>query len=314
MKKEDFINSISFLNDETKVGAKLYFHYLDGNKDIVLEAPTDNTSVDKKLSKIYSESILEKFKKDFELQDISNVEEFDSKTTFYFYESKYPKELKFLFEEFTLKYNFKKHEYSNIKGYIVNLNYGKNNLTIYKYRHNYDIHIKPTLLTLVKIDNELTSPSNESIIINEKFDYLISDKYLVASSLSMLERKLKFNERVNKQSTTLVQSLIDSDVQILEDVVKIRELLNDDFGFAKKMKPINFKGLLWNTPIKKLKKKFKNHPKLLAHLKFNNDETMFKITSKQGAKIFLSLCNDKVMESILSGDVHLVDDVENITD
>ena len=91
MKKEDFINSISFLNDETKVGAKLYFHYLDGNKDIVLEAPTDNTSVYKKLSKIYSESILEKFKKDFELQDISNVEEFDSKTTLYFYESKYPK-------------------------------------------------------------------------------------------------------------------------------------------------------------------------------------------------------------------------------
>lgn len=40
---------LNFLNDKNKVAAKLYFHYNDGKGDILLEAPTNNDAVDKKL-------------------------------------------------------------------------------------------------------------------------------------------------------------------------------------------------------------------------------------------------------------------------
>ena len=210
------------------------------------------------------------------------------------------------------KFTFKNHPYDNIKGYLISLTYGNDSISLYKYRHNFDIHIKPTLLTLLRVDNELVSPSHESIIINEKFDYAIVDEYLIAMSLSTLERKIKFDERVNRQSEQVVQSIQDSDIKIVEGFEKLKEFLKDDFGFAKKLKSVDFNGLLWTTPFKDVKKQIEARPKLSKYLKFNKKGDKFNITSKQAAKIFFKLCNNEVMESVLNGDVHLVGDVEPI--
>jgi hypothetical protein len=314
MDKNELIKKVAFLKQKNKVAAKLYFHYNDGKKDSLLEAPTNNDSVDKKISGIYTDSVLLKFKEDrsFQLLDISKVVEFDTIATHYYYDKDYPVDLAFLFMKKKGKFIFKDHPYTNIKGYLIDLTFGKDSISLYKYRHNFDIHIKPTLLTMVRVDNELTSPSNESIIINEKFDYAIIGEYLIAMSLSTLERKIKFDERVNRQSAEIIQSIKDNDVEIVEAFEKLTDFLKDDFGFAKKLKSIDFGGLLWTTPFKDVKKKIESIPKLSKFLKFNKKGDKFNITSKQAAKIFFKLCNDEVMESILNGDVHLVSDVESI--
>ncbi|HOJ07768.1 MAG: DUF4868 domain-containing protein [Ignavibacteriota bacterium] len=314
MDKQELLKKLNFLNDKNKVAAKLYFHYNDGKGDILLEAPTNNDAVDKKIASIYVDSVQLKFNEDrtFHLSDITQVEEFDTVATYYYYKDKYPADLSFLFKEEKGKFSFKKHPYENIKGYLIDLTYGNDSILLYKYRHNFDIRISPTMLTLLRVDNELTSPSHESIIINEKFDYAIVDKYLVAMSLSTLERKLKFDERVNQQSKAVIQSIKDFERQIVEDYTKLEEYLMQNFNFAKKLKSIDFDGLLWKTPIADIKKQIDSRPKLNKYLKFNKKGDKFQITSKQAAKIFFKLCNDKVMESILSGNIHLVDEVESI--
>lgn len=314
MEKSNFLDKISFLSEKDKIAAKLYFHYGDGNQNVLLEAPTNNESVDNKMAKNYTDSILSKFneERNFQLLDISNVEEFDTVATHYYYENNYPDELKILFSKKKLKYNFKRHHLGKIKGYLINLNFGKENISLYKYRHNFDIHIKPTLLTLIRVDNELQSPSNESIIINEMFDYAIVDNYLIVMSLSTLERKVKFDERVKRQSAEVIGSLKSSPIQIVEGYEKLEEFLDENFNFAKKLKSIDFDGLLWKTPFEEVKIRIQHRPKLSKYLKLNKDGNKFEITSNQSAKIFFKLCNDKVMESILSGNIHLVDDVESI--
>lgn len=314
MDKSELLKKIVFLKQKDKVAAKLYFHYNDGTDDFLLEAPTNNDSVDKKIAGIYTDSVVSKFNENrsFQILDITNVEEFDTTATHYYYEKDYPDDLAFLFIKKEGKFTFKKHPYDNIKGYLINLTYGNDSISLYKYRHNFDIHIKPTLLTLLRVDNELVSPSNESIIINEKFDYAIIDDYLIAMSLSTLERKIKFDERVRKQSEQVVQSIEDSEVKIVEGFDKLKEFLKDDFGFAKKLKAVDFGGLLWTTPFKDVKKQIEARPKLSKYLRFNKKGDKFNITSKQAAKIFFKLCNNEVMESVLNGDVHLVGDVESI--
>lgn len=314
MKKNELLKKVLFLNQKDKVAAKLYFHYNDGNEDFLLEAPTNNDSVDQKIAGIYTDSVVSKFNehRNFQILDITDVEEFDTTATYYYYEKDYPADLAFLFMKRKGKFIFKNHPYDNIKGYLISLTYGNESISLYKYRHNFDIHIKPTLLTLLRVDNELISPSNESIIINEKFDYAIIDEYLIAMSLSTLERKIKFNERVIRRSEHVIQSIKDSQIDIVEGFEKLSDFLKDDFGFAKKLRAVDFGGLLWTTPFKDVKRQIELRPKLSKYLKFNKKGDKFNITSKQAAKIFFKLCNNEVMESVLNGDVHLVGDVESI--
>jgi hypothetical protein len=176
MDKNELLKKVAFLKDKDKVAAKLYFHYNDGKDDFLLEAPTNNDSVDQKISGIYTDSVVSKFNdhKNFQLLDISNVDEFDTTATHYYYNQNYPEDLAFLFMEKKGKFVFKNHPYANIKGFLINLTYGNDSISLYKYRHNFDIHIKPTLLTLIRVDNELTSPSNESIIINLTMQFLMN--------------------------------------------------------------------------------------------------------------------------------------------
>jgi len=314
MDKNEILKKVAFLKHKDKVAAKLYFHYNDGTQDFLLEAPTNNDSVDQKIAGIYTDSVVSKFNehRNFQLLDITNVEEFDTTATHYYYEKDYPDDLAFLFMKKKGKFTFKNHLYDNIKGYLINLTYGNDSISLYKYRHNFDIHIKPTLLTLLRVDNELVSPSHESIIINEKFDYAILDEYLIAMSLSTLERKIKFDERVNRQSEQVIQSIKDSEIDIVEGFEKLTDFLKADFGFAKKLKAVDFGGLLWTTPFNDVKKQIESRPQLSKFLKFNKKGDKFNITSKQAAKIFFKLCNNEVMESVLNGDVHLVGDVESI--
>lgn len=312
MDKNELLQKVAFLKDKDKVAAKLYFHYNDGKDDFLLEAPTNNDTVDKKISDIYTDSVVLKFneKRSFQLLDISNVEEFDTTATHYYYDKDYPDDLAFLFMNKQGKFKFKNHPYDNIKGYFISLTYGNDSISLYKYRHNFDIHIKPTLLTLLRVDNELVSPSHESIIINEKFDYAILDEYLIAMSLSTLERKVKFEKRVKKQSEEIIASIEKQGAELVEGIDKLEEYLSDNFGFAKKMKSINFNGLLWTSDFESIKQKIQSRPKLNRIMKFKDNK--FNITSKQAARIFFKLCNDQVMESVLSGDVSLVDGVELI--
>lgn len=312
MDKNELLQKVAFLKGKDKVAAKLYFHYNDGKDDFLLEAPTNNATVDQKISGIYTDSVVSKFNENrsFQLLDISNVEEFDTTATHYYYDKDYPLDLAFLFMNKAGKFTFKNHPYDNIKGYLINLTYGKDSISLYKYRHNFDIHIKPTLLTLLRVDNELVSPSHESIIINEKFDYAILDNFLIAMSLSTLERKIKFDERVKKQSEEIIESIEEKGAELVEGIDKLKEYLSDNFEFAKKMKSIDFNGLLWTSDFESIKQKIQSRPKLNRIMKFKDNK--FNITSKQAARIFFKLCNDQVMESVLSGDVSLVDGVELI--
>lgn len=312
MDKNELVAKVAFLEQIDKIAAKLYFHYNDGSGDVLLEAPTNNESVDKKLSKNYSESVLQKFnsERDFKILDIAKVEEFDTIATHYYFKAYFPEDLQFLFKEKNNEYNFNDHDFKNIKGYLIDLTYGKESILLYKYRHNYEIHIKPTLLTMIKVGNELTSPSHESIIINENFDYAILNETLIVISLSTLERKIKFDERVKKQSEEIIESIEEYGSEIVEGVDKLKEFLAENFEFAKKMKSIDFNGLLWTSDFESIKRKIQSRPKLNRILKFRDNK--FNITSKQAARIFFKLCNDQVMESILSGDVSLVEGAELI--
>jgi hypothetical protein len=309
-----FEGNIQFIKDKERIAAKLYFHCHDENGVSLREAPTNVESVNCKIAEIYSTSIENKFlsARHYGVANIEDVEEFDTAHTYYYYKDEYPNDLQFLFSDDSGKFVFSDSGYQSIKGYLINLTYGKKSVSLYKYRHNFDIHVKPTLLTLLRVDNELRSPSSESIIINEKFDYLIFDSYLFAMSISTLERKIKFDERVKRQSKEVIESLETHELQLVEDYAKLGEFLDADFNFAKKLKFIDFDGKLWNTPFSQVKKKIESRPKLSKYLKFSADGSKFSITSKQGAKIFFKLCNDKVMESILSGEVHLVDNIESV--
>lgn len=314
MDKKSLIEKIDFLQDKDKIAAKLYFHYSGKDGDVLLVAPTKNDSVDQKIAKLYTDSVLSKFNMDkgFHLLDINNVEEYDTVATHYYYENNYPQELNILFSKNTEEFKFGEHQYADIKGYLIKLSFGKDTLSLYKYRHNFDIHIKPTLLTLIRMADVLTSPSNESIIINEKFDYVVIENYLIAISLSTLERKIKFDERVNKESKEVIESIKLFGIQIVEGYDKLEEFLLSDFNFAKKLKSVDFNSLLWTTPFKDIKTRIEKKPQLIKYLKFNKTGDKFEITSKQGARIFFKLCNDKVMESILSGNILLVNEVESI--
>lgn len=101
MDKNELVSKVTFLEQADRIAAKLFFHYNDGNGDVLLIAPTNNESVDKKLSKNYSESVISKFNSNrgFKILDIAEVDEFDTIATHYYYKEDYPVDLQFLFND-----------------------------------------------------------------------------------------------------------------------------------------------------------------------------------------------------------------------
>jgi hypothetical protein len=315
MDKSAFIESFSFLNDGAPVAADLYFHYQDDDQQrFLLKAPTNVEEVNKKLSRIYSSSISATFSsdKDFEVLDLSQIKEADEKTTYYYYKKDYPPGLDIIFEKKTPQFKFSSHKYSFIKGFVIKLNSGKNQITLYKVRNPLDFHVKPTMLTLLRVENGFTSPSDESLILNDKFDYVLIGSTLIVMNMNQLERKYKFEERIKLHSQTIIKSLKTKGKNIVEGFDHLETFLSNNMGFAKKLNSIDFNGVLWKTDFKVIKKAIQEHPSLAKYLKFNKSGTKFNIKSVKAARIFFSLCNDLVMESVISGKVATVTEKDEI--
>lgn len=173
MKKQDLIKAVSFLSDPSKVGGELFFHYVEADKEELLKAPTDATKLNKKLAAIYSESVTTTFKNenDYEIKNIMDVQEFDINTTYYYYEENYPEKLIVLTEQANGTFDFSTHKYNFIKGFVIKLTYGKNSVLLYKIKSNLDFRVTKHWITMVKVSSGFfTSPSNESLVLNEKFE------------------------------------------------------------------------------------------------------------------------------------------------
>ncbi len=315
MDKTQLIASVSFLKDAADIGADLYFHYQDENETkSLLKVPTNIDEVNKKISRIFSKSIIETFSpdKEFDVLNLSHVKEADPITTYYYYQNNFPDLLNIVFEQKTPVYKFSRHKYGNIKGFVIKLNLGAKQIVLYKVKNPLDFHVKPTMLTILRIENGFTSPSDESLILNDKFDYVLIGKNLIVMNLDQLERKYKFEERIRLHSKNIIKSLKSNGKSIIHGFDHLENFLANNMGFARKMASIDFTGVLWKTDFKVVKKAIEDHPKLAQYLKFNESGTKFNIKSAKAAKIFFSLCNDLVMESIISKKVATVTEKDEI--
>lgn len=313
MDKKEFLKEINFISSD-KVAASLYFHYVDEDSEKLLKAPTDVDTVNKKLAKIYSDSILKKLgsKVDYEILPIEEVTEYDEAITYYYYTKNFPEKLEFLSKSHHELFSFKKHKYKNIKGFVIKLTYGKQEILVYKFRNNFDVQVQKTILTILKVEEGFTSPGDETITLNDKIDYILYNQNLIVINLSQHERKLKFIDRIKLHSKNIIKSLQDNAKNIDEGIESLTKYLDDNISFAKKMKPINFEGVLWKTDFALIKISIEKHEKLKKHLKFNDTGDKFSIKSQVASKLFFSLCSDLIMESILSGEVVTVHEKEEI--
>lgn len=314
MNKQELIKATSFLTDHTKVGGELFFHYQTEEESVLLKTPTVVETLNKKISKNFCQSVTETFSadKDFEVMPISKVREMDPIQTYYHYEKKYPDALQVISANAIGDYSFKKHDYKSIKGFVIKLSFGNEQIILYKVKNPLDFHVKPTVMTILRMDDTFTSPSDESLILSEKFDYALTGDNLVVINLDQLERKFKFDERIKLHSASIMTSLEENAKKIVEGFETLETFLEENKSFAKKMKQIDFKGVLWTTDFKTVKAAIEKHPTLKKHLRFNKKGDKFNIKSKIAAKLFFSLCNDLVMESILSGKVSTVPEKDEI--
>ena len=314
MNRALFSQKLAFLGGEANVGAELYFHYNDGEINELLKAPTDVAKLNKKLATLYSTHILETFKQEsaFDVLSIKQVREYDVKNTYYYYQTIFPEGLKIIEADSQTEFSFSAHKYSNIKGYVIKLILGADIVTIYKVRNNIDFHVKKTVLTILRIEDIFTSPSDETLTINEKFDYLLIGNVLLVMDLDQLERKFHFEERIKIRSEKIIKDLKENAKNIVENFDKLQSFLGKNLNFAKKMDDIDYQSALWKTPFSKVKQAIENREDLKKYLKLNATGNKFKIDSDKAAKLFLSLCNDLVVESILSGKVATVSEKENV--
>lgn len=316
MNKKELTESISFLSDHTKVGAELFFHYVKDNETFLLKAPTQVEQLNKKLAKNFCHSVTTIFstQNEFEVLPITSVREVDPIITYYYYEKDIPEGLQIIFEQAKDTYSFKKHEYSCIKGFVIKLTYGEKQITLYKVKNPLDFHVKPTVMTILRMDDTFTSPSDESLILTEKFDYAVIEKKLVVMNLDQLQRKFKFEERIKLHSKSLMDSLKDKGKAIIEEegFATLETFLSENMNFAKKIKKMDYTGVLWTTDFKVVKAAIESREKLKKYLYFNKKGDKFNIKSKMAAKLFFSLCNDLIMESILSGKVSTVPEKDEI--
>ena len=297
MTTEEFRQKISdFINSDLGYGFEVYacLHNSSCIRFILDDSGTDSfkDAIADKISSCISDSFLS----DIELKQVTDVHD-NTNSLFEIVQNE--NYCPFSFIETPEDGSFSDNEKQYLTGFAFKFNI--NNSCFWAYQQIYPVTIpqrkKGTFLYAGRNDiyQEFT---RELIKIDYRVDLLIVGSSIITKNINLLQNKFRFEVFIRNKSQETIQQI--SELSIIEDISKIIEFDDSDkLTNAKILMKIRTSPVLQmdkNTLMRRLR----TIPRFKDKLKFNEDESQIKITTKKDVTELLKILNDDYLRSDLT--------------
>lgn len=199
-------------------------------------------------------------------------------------------------------FNAKVHKLNEVSGIIVILSDGEKNIVLFKNVYAIEIIGVRSRILVFHSNDQFERATNDMIRLTPDFDVVLIDNEFVITNLKSIERIQQLTQITLNVASARIDDI--SKINILCNLDKIRDMVKDDVGLAKKVikivseSPVLYKGVPNEKIIVFAKKKESKFGKLT----YSEDQSQFDIQSKKELVRFLSILNNDLLWSELTED------------
>lgn len=199
-------------------------------------------------------------------------------------------------------FNAKVHKLNEVSGIIVILSDGEKNIVLFKNVYAIEIIGVRSRILVFHSNDQFERATNDMIRLTPDFDVILIDNKFVITNLKSIERIQQLTQITLNVASARIDDI--NKINILCNLDKIRDMVKDDVGLAKKVikivseSPVLYKGVPNEKIIAFAKKKESKFGKLT----YSQDQSQFDIQSKKELVRFLSILNNDLLWSELTED------------
>ena len=196
-------------------------------------------------------------------------------------------------------FDFDQESLDHLKGIIVLLGHGIEQMVLYKHQYPVALFKKDTgLFVRARNQNRIEKVSEDILRITNTFDFFkIADHYYICN-LKTLERFFGFHQAIMNLATAGLENVKNS--ELLEDA-SVLDGRMEDLSFARKLvKAAKDSPVLGQIPSSTIVSFVSSHPALKGKIKLSEDGEKLALKTKVSQDLFLKLLNDDFLQSELT--------------
>lgn len=294
MQTDEFIEKLKNITDDGAYTPSLFaLLSIDGSytlKRIRINEDLENLIKDVTDNWLNSEI----FKEDFELKDISQIDE--NQKIFYDLES-YSSSIKFPSLIASGAEYFSEEDQINLTGLLVYIN--RDSECFWLYQHHYKMSRMDRARSIYAFFNgeDAYKPLETDIFrIDHKFDIVVIDDFLATKNWKLLQQNFGFEDYVRSMAVQYIQGI--EQMGFISNTAKLRECSND-FKFAKKLMKLKDSKVL-QIERTELLRRIANHSYYSSKLPIDSSTGNISVSTKKVVIELLKMLNDSVLHSELT--------------
>lgn len=196
-------------------------------------------------------------------------------------------------------FSFDNDDISNICYFLVIIGNENHQIVIYKQLASINIYKKNSGLFVRRADNEFTKVEEDFLRITPGIDFFKINGNIFIINLKLFEQLFNLYNVVLRAATAQIEiinrsGLVENTDSLLEDIEK-------NVSFAKQLSKITETSPVLNkVPNPSVIAFAQTHPALKNVIKYSDDKTKIKLTTKKSKLLFVKLLNDDYLTSELT--------------
>lgn len=221
---------------------------------------------------------------------------------FYQYDLELPPELQLLENvignDNLENFNFNNNQLSGIDSLIIVLADDNNEISLFKKLSPVEVVGRGGYI-LWKSNERLERFNGQLLRISSKFQVIRVSGELIIIDLNEIEKSFGFFDVITREATASLSVI--SNMQIVSNILSLEELVGN-VSFARKLikaarsSPV----IRLNIPNENIIAFAKSHPLTKKKMRFNEDETQFKLDTRVSKDLFIKILNDDLLTSELT--------------
>lgn len=195
-------------------------------------------------------------------------------------------------------FSFEDDGINNIAYFLIVIGTVEHQIVIYKKIAPVNIYKKNSGLFVRKIDNEFAKIEEDFLRIVPGIDLFMLNGALYIMNLAIIEKNFDIHNVIITSAQNQIDIIQQSD--LVTNIDSLRDELSD-ISFARKLSRISeHSPVLGHIDNQHIVTFTRNHPILRNVIKFSEDGTKIKLTTKKSKRFFLKLLNDDYLTSNLT--------------
>lgn len=221
---------------------------------------------------------------------------------FYQYDLEVPQELQMLESvvgnDNLQVFNFNNTQLSNIDSLLIVLADDNNEVTLYKKLSPVEVIGRGGYI-FKRANRRLEKFDDQLLRITSKFQVIRVSGELIINDLNAIEKSFGFHDVITREATVSLNAI--NEMQLISNIESLQELVNN-VSFARKLTKVarNSPVIKLGIPNANIIAFAKSHPLTKSKMRFNEDESQFKLDTRVSKDLLIKILNDDLLTSELT--------------